>query len=366
MSTAARALLDDVKARRESLLPSISSISPFPDFDRTLQTLSGEDGGGFSFNLDPKLAEVADNMDSLPDFDVDPTIPFHGSYVDAFPALRQASQFPNPPGVPFVHPANRSIYDAAAGRTPPLEKQRGPNYLGSFNPFAELNEEPSGLAFSNRLSQYSPLDEDRKVSRFGFARGRQSSTAASSPLHASSPLSINNNDTHSHHNSAEMFISGAHGHHEYDNSQPNLTLGSPLVQQSFSQQKPRFQPFEAELSEAQLRDFIQSSRDRELHRISHGMLFRRLCCFESQLLTTFLCSPLISEQHPLPYKSGQSFSDPAIMSASFVSSGQEQAYHHYGPPPGLSFPQATSSGTGPHSNGTVPLEGHNPSSGESS
>lgn len=287
MSTAARALLDDVKARRESLLPSTSSISPFPDFDRTLQTLSGEDGGGFSFNLDPKLAEVANNMDSVPDFDVDPTIPFHGSYVDAFPALRQASHFPNPPGAPFVHPANRSIYDAAAGRTPPLEKQRGPNYLGSFNPFSELNEEPSSLALSNRLSQYSPLDEDRKVSRFGFARGRQSSTAASSPLHASSPLSINNNDTHSHYNSAEMFVSGAHGHHEYDNSQPNSILGSPLVQQSFSQ-KPRFQPFEAELSEAQLRDFIQSSRDRELHRISHGMLFHRLRGFESQLLTTFL------------------------------------------------------------------------------
>lgn len=80
MSTQARALLDDVRARRESILVQ-SNSSPFPDLDRTLQVLTGDDGafGGFNFNLDPKFVGNEDiNDDPLPDFE-DP-LPSSASY----------------------------------------------------------------------------------------------------------------------------------------------------------------------------------------------------------------------------------------------------------------------------------------------
>jgi CCR4-NOT transcription complex subunit 4 len=284
MSTAARALLDDVKARRESLLPP-TAFSPFPDFDRTLQTLSGEDGefGGFSFNLDPKLAgDDADNVQSLPEFEVDPgTAPFRGSYIDAFPALRSPGPSPvtfmPPPGLSYPHNPTRSIYDPLAARVSPIAPVEGQstgssNYTGSFNPFADHGEEPA----SSPARREYPLDDDRKVSRFGFARGRRGSTAASSPLHAASPLT--NNDSHpSIYNSGDMLQTPSQQpqwtgstrlqHSEYGYPQTGSAMGSPLAQQAqaqtvYAQQPSRFQPFDNPgVSEAQLRDLIQSSRD---------------------------------------------------------------------------------------------------------
>lgn len=281
MSTAAQALLDDVKARREAALAS-TYISPFPDFDRTLQTLSRGDGGGFSFNLDPKLAgDDAEVSDTLPEFDP-ANIPFHGTFTDAFPALRPpgphsspSSQFITPPGISY--PRN-SIYDPSTAK--PIEKQStdSSNYTGSFNPFAEGNDDSTGGSPS-RKPQFSPLDEDRKVSRFGFARGRQGSTTTSSPLHVSSPLS-NTSDTHgSFYSSNELSAPSQSSHAQLasfsryrqpsDNgySQPNSQLSSPLIQHAqaqsgFSQQPTRFQPFDSVVSEAQLRELIQSSRER--------------------------------------------------------------------------------------------------------
>jgi CCR4-NOT transcription complex subunit 4 len=281
MSTAAQALLDDVKARREASLPS-AYVSPFPDFDRTLQTLSGDDGGfgGFSFNLDPKLAgEDTDVSATLPDFDAEATMPFHGTFTDAFPALRPPTQhgspsspFMSPPGISYPHIANRGIYDPLTLR--PIERQStgGTNYTGSFNPFAEVNEESASS--SPRKAQYSPLDEERKVSRFGFARGRQGSTATSSPLHVSSPLS-NNGDSHtSFYTSNEVSAPSQSSQwpalnrqQDYGYSQPGSLLNSPLAQHAqaqtaFSQQPSRFQSFDSGVSEAQLRELIQSSRER--------------------------------------------------------------------------------------------------------
>jgi hypothetical protein len=83
MSSQVQALLNDVKARRESTIPSIGT-SPFPDFDRTLQNLAEVDGkfGSFSFNLDPNLAE-AEMEDDTTEFP-EATSPFHGSFMDAF------------------------------------------------------------------------------------------------------------------------------------------------------------------------------------------------------------------------------------------------------------------------------------------
>ncbi|KAG7453054.1 uncharacterized protein BT62DRAFT_940348 [Guyanagaster necrorhizus] len=346
MSNAARALLDDVKARREAPPPSISAHSPFPDFDRTLQNLSGGDGGfgGFSFNLDPKLAGDDAEEVQLPDFEAEAQTPFIGTYVDAFPALRQGSPsaFMAPPGLSHPHNPSRAIYDPMSVRTPPLiERQStgGSNYIGSFNPFAEQNEESSRV-HSPTKSSFD--DETRKVSRFGFARGRRGSTAASSPLHVPSPLSVTNSisETHSLYNSVDQqphspAISqwSLHSRQDYVYQQPPSAMGSPMLQhtqaQPYSQVQGRFPFFSsgisAGISEADLRDLIQSSRDRVTN-----------------------SSAVRSGSAEQPGASGhQPFTDPAIMSARFAS-GQDVGYQpadhnrlNYTSPPGLVYPQAS-------------------------
>jgi CCR4-NOT transcription complex subunit 4 len=273
MSTAARALLDEVKGRRETLLPS-TAISPFPDFDRTLKTLSGD--GGFSFNLDPKLAGEDIDTTVLPDIDAEASVPFHGSFTDAFPALRPGGHGPPgsffpPPGLSYGHNPNRSIYDPMSIRSSPIAIERqstgGSSYTGAFNPFSEPNEETNS---PSRRAQYSPLEDDssRKVSRFGFARGRRGSTAASSPMHVSSPLSNGDNQA-SFYNSADSSSAAQPqwlGHpQEYPYSQPG---SSPMLQHGqvqatlAQQQHQRFQPFSSDVNEVQLREMIQSSRGR--------------------------------------------------------------------------------------------------------
>ncbi|RDB21562.1 putative general negative regulator of transcription C16C9.04c [Hypsizygus marmoreus] len=349
MSTAARALLDDVKARRESALPATTGLSPFPDFDRTLQTLSGEDGGGFSFNLDPNLAgSDAEDISALPDFETESKIPFRGSYIDAFPALRttptSVATFPAPPGLPYPHHPNRSIYDPLAVRLSPiggLEKQASgaSGYMGPFNPFADGPEEPPAPSSSPlRRPQYSPADDEssRKVSRFGFARGRQGSTATSSPVHISSPLSNSNSDLQSFYTSPEGTSQMASRtqwpvNARQDYSQPGSAIGSPLVDGAESTVHlqahiSRFQPFDTGVSEAQLRELIQSSRERA--QASQDM---HAATIESQ--------PPFFKFAPLGLNVAQ-FTDPAIMSARLASPGSEPAYNQmtYGPPPGLSYP----------------------------
>jgi CCR4-NOT transcription complex subunit 4 len=277
MSSAARALLDEVQIRRETLAAS-ATISPFPDLDRTLQTLCGENGesGGFSFNLDPKLVgDDAEISEDFPNFEAEANMPFHGTYMDAFPALRPQTQgssgaFMNPPGLPYVHNPARSIYDPLSVRASPIERQStgGSNYTGSFNPFADGNDDSSA-----RKAQCMPLDDDsgRKMSRFGFARGRQGSTAASSPLHNPSPLS--NQDGHSPFFNTRESASPSMTHWSPPPHQPEFAyyqagsaMGSPLVQQAqaptaaYPQHQSRFQPFDSGVSEAQLRDLIHSSR----------------------------------------------------------------------------------------------------------
>lgn len=265
MSTAAQALLDDVKARREAIVP-VAVVSPFPDFDRTLQTLSGGDGG-FSFNLDPKLAGDEHDQDGPLDFDA-PMMPFRGSFTDAFPGLRPTGQTPLaafmiPPGLPYPGVPNRPLYDQNRVMTPVDRASTGsPNYTGSFNPFAENSEDPT------KLSRFSPFDDERKVSRFGFARGRQTSPSAPGSPYINSTPSL-----------AEM-----PGHSSYGNgverpssqpqwaAQPQLNRqhsqasfgygGSPSPgppQQNQTQTLPRYTPSENPVSEAQLRDLLQSS-----------------------------------------------------------------------------------------------------------
>ena len=130
------------------------------------------------------------------------------------------------------------------------------------------------------MRKFSPLEEERKVSRFGFARGRQGS--ASSSLHASSPLS--NAESLSQlgqHNSANDFPSHASQqwpfparHHDFaSHYQSNSVMSSPLAQhmqaaQPYPQQQQqapqmnRFPSYDSGVSEQQLRELIMSSRER--------------------------------------------------------------------------------------------------------
>lgn len=261
MSTAARALVEDVKARRGSSIP-LSSNSPFPDFDRTLQTLSGDDGG-FSFNLDPKLADQINNSEDLPEFDLPSSIPFRGSYMDAFPALRVVSSQVHSPSLSQAHGPTHSIYDPSTSRRPGghyLEKStsRGSSYVGSFNPFSDSMLE--SMVSSLPQHQYSPVEEERKVSRFGFARGRRTSTAASSPLQSVSPLTSTVDHHPFHQNTddipAHIIQSWQRGHDQSTMNQ--ATQVQPILMQAQSQ----FPLNDSELSEAQLRNFILSSQER--------------------------------------------------------------------------------------------------------
>ncbi|KAI0792832.1 hypothetical protein C8Q75DRAFT_751628 [Abortiporus biennis] len=348
MSNAALALVEDIRARRESSQIAVGP-SPFPEFDRMFQALSGGDSG-FSFSLDPKLAGDDQETMTLPDLDVDATTPFTGTFLDAFPALTTSAHsspslnFMPPPGLGY--PPARSGYESGL-KSPALERQStgSSSYTGSFNPFAsETSDEPPAR-------RYSPFDEERKMSRFGFARGRQGSS--SSPLHAPSPLSHSDNVSQSayYNTSAEFSSASAHAQAQWgysnrgDYMQSNSAMSSPLAQHaqaaqmSYMHQQPqtssRFQPFDNGVSEAQLRDLLASSR----------MNVQRS-----------------GPPDPSPYKfsPNQPFNDPAIMSAGMMQQQQQQqqqardlgygspsssmdnfqAQQHlvYGPPPGLSYP----------------------------
>ncbi|KAI0692994.1 hypothetical protein C8T65DRAFT_586147 [Cerioporus squamosus] len=365
MSTQAQALMEDIRARRESNITTAVQ-SPFPDFDRMLQALGNDtEFGGFSFNLDPKLAgDVQEDAFNLPDIGADAGVPFNGGFFDVFPALRPSGQITSnplgpPPGIPVAPQGQRTVYDPLTGKGILERQSTGSSYTGSFNPFAgdAGDEAPS--------RKFSPVDEERKVSRFGFARGRQGS--ASSSLHASSPLS--NADSLSHlaqHHNAEFSAHASQQwpfpprQHEYaSHYQSNSVMSSPLAQHMQAAQPPfnqhvpqmnRFQPaYDNGVSEQQLRELIMSSRERTI----------------------------VSRNGPMdqsPYNPGQPFNDPAIMSARMASPSLSQAMPNgrfpppgidsfashpmaFGPPPGLPFPDeavASPALTNQHAYGSGP------------
>lgn len=268
MSSQAQALMADLKARREGTQVA-TGPSPFPELDRMMQSLAGDNS--FSFNLDPKLAADSEDVNlNLPDFQAEPSQPFNGTFFDAFPGVRQ----PPPPGLGFPH----------LGGSRERISTPSSSYSGSFNPFADSAEDAP--------RQFSPLDEERKVSRFGFARrqGSSASTSASSPLHASTSLSHSESFSQSaYFPASEMPSPASHAgsqwnytqrHHDYLH-QPASAMSSPLAQhaqahnpyaqQQQQQQSARYQQqYDTSVSEAQLRDFINSSRDRTMRTGSAG------------------------------------------------------------------------------------------------
>ncbi|TFK76573.1 hypothetical protein BDN72DRAFT_954290 [Pluteus cervinus] len=317
ISNAARALLDDVKARRENPVTANLGVSPFPDFDRTLQTLSANDGG-FSFNLDPKLAIEEEDIEAYTSLDTDANAPFSGSFVDAFPALRLAgspsTSFTPPPGLNYPHNPSRSIYDPLSIR--PSDRTTS-NYVGSFNPFADTPDESSTPP---PRTNSTPFDDDpsRKVSRFVFARGRQGS--ATIPSYQASPtLNGSSGDAQSLFGSLDTpsTSSGIPQWGAYDPEDPRTTShsGSPHLPQSHNFVQHARPPADVTLSEAQLRDFIQSSKQR------------------ATSTPLSLGGPgALNVKH-----AGQPFHDPAIMSASFTTQSEQSSLNGfpYGPPPGL-------------------------------
>jgi CCR4-NOT transcription complex subunit 4 len=236
--------------------------------------LSAGDGqySGFSFNLDPKLASENDDAD-LPDFDADEAnTPFKGTYLDAFPGLKVSStSFMAPPGSPYPQTPIRSLFDQTGARplsAISMENPDGSGYKGVFNPFAE-NSDTATSSQNPRPSLFID-DGERKMSRFGFAQGRKGSTAASSPMALSSPLS----------DGQPLFYTPA----EFPPppaSAPSQWLAPTLrpqysefafpaptappthaipIPSTYPQSPGRFQPFESSVSESQLRDFIQTNR----------------------------------------------------------------------------------------------------------
>ncbi|KAG9102786.1 transcriptional repressor general negative regulator of transcription subunit 4 [Ceratobasidium sp. 370] len=137
MSGAAKALLDDVRARRESAPPVSAQQSPFPDFDRTLSNLSA---GGFSFSFNmgssshsrdgsapahyPSSAPV--NQESAP-----PARGVSGLF-DPFRKNEPTSALPPPPGLSAAR-------DTSGYPQPPLSTNADPRaaYTGAFDPFAD-------------------------------------------------------------------------------------------------------------------------------------------------------------------------------------------------------------------------------------
>ncbi|KIY48351.1 hypothetical protein FISHEDRAFT_43537, partial [Fistulina hepatica ATCC 64428] len=361
MSNAISALVEDVRMRREYAPATTQTTSPFPDFDRTLQTLRSHDDG-FAFSLDPRLAAETEGEEvELPNPEEEANMPFHGTYLDAFPALRTGLPlFGASPGLSYAHNPSRSIYDPLAIRTgstapSPIERQStgSSNYTGLFNPFADTTDDPLLTSKSGLQRSSSSMDEERRVSRFGFARDRQTVTAASSPSHVPSPLSHSNSLADGLPNvtpSPALSQWPAIGRVDLGYLQQSPVLSSPSVQQIQAQHAPhtspirtqsgasqsvlsgRFQPFDNSangVSEAQLREFIQSSRNR-VTQSNSGAAGRRLLF-----------------QHKV-YDS-QPFQDPAIMSARFGLPVGEGMYApdaipraSYRPPPGLSLPSGGS------------------------
>ncbi|KAI0031707.1 hypothetical protein K488DRAFT_71204 [Vararia minispora EC-137] len=340
MSSQVQALLNDVKARRESA-PIVTGVSPFPDLDRTLQTLS--EANGFSFNLDPKLAPTAEEADSV---EADAGAPFVGSFMDAFPALRSAAASPmlGPPGIAYPHNPARSIYDPLAARHSPAPTSPTLSYTGSFDPFAESLDDAAATAARRAALEDGPP----KMSRFGFARnGRQGglSSSTSSPRVGAAPLSssasLDSSVGATNGSLYEQWNAYSLQHHPFQSH-----TSSPLAQhaqayapvQPPSQQRFQQQQYSSQdvISEATLRELIASSRVQEQQRM-------RVAAVADQE----------QQQGQYRFNMNAGFSDPAIMSASISTSFTPEARYpahsldsfqqfngaHTGiphPPPGLS------------------------------
>ncbi|KAG8997525.1 transcriptional repressor general negative regulator of transcription subunit 4 [Tulasnella sp. JGI-2019a] len=209
-SSQAQALLDDVRARRESTINTYIA-SPFPDLDRTLAALNSSDFS-FSFNIDATLASKVSSTSLAGSGKGRQSPPFKGSF-DPFassapaptivqPASQLSAPLPPPPGL-GVRPTNNTQNTPILGSQerqqsigiPSRYGAAASSYSGSFDPFAEVPASSPTNSSSMQPSLFE--DESRRASRFGFARRgggadgmslRFGASTASSPLGASEGL----------------------------------------------------------------------------------------------------------------------------------------------------------------------------------
>jgi CCR4-NOT transcription complex subunit 4 len=288
MSNAARALLDDVKARREAPTPVVQP-APFPDLDRTLQLLSADPGesGGFTFSLDPSLMSDAQDdpfgVSELSDCALESDMPFAGNFMTAFPGLRPSNHtapsnggFPvAPPGLAYNNTPSRAIYDPLGSRPPPPERQStsGSNYSGAFNPFGDSADVLAGP--SSRTASSFGGDEDRKTSRFGFARGRQSSAtpsiaSTSSPMQSMATVELSNVSTpyYASHQNSPALQSWPIQRQDFGSRSATSRTGSPFApgqgsgHQAYAPQPshPRQHMYDNGVSDAQLKEFLRGNQ----------------------------------------------------------------------------------------------------------
>ncbi|CAE7094513.1 unnamed protein product [Rhizoctonia solani] len=188
MSGAAKALLDDVRARREAAPPASTQQSPFPDFDRTLSNLAA---GGFSFSFNMgsngyNRNDVASGpYASTTQDDVSGPLPGRSvpGFFDPF-RKSEVTSLPPPPGLS----ATRSGAGYEQSQFP-VHIEPKTSYTGAFNPFAD------GPGSLNRGSSYDSERDaaERTSSRFGFARRQDSSGQVSSgygTMVTSSPMRL--------------------------------------------------------------------------------------------------------------------------------------------------------------------------------
>ncbi|KAF8610286.1 hypothetical protein BDV93DRAFT_550121 [Ceratobasidium sp. AG-I] len=185
MSGAAKALLDDVRARRESAPPVSNQQSPFPDFDRTLSNLTAG-GFSFSFNMGSNSQGRSDSASApypgtLPE-NASSTLPGRGvsGFFDPFSKSDSPSTLPPPPGLSAARGASEYEQSPLA-----LHAEPRATYTGAFNPFAD------GAGMLNRSASYDSEKDaaERTSSRFGFARRQDSSGQISSGYNASATSS---------------------------------------------------------------------------------------------------------------------------------------------------------------------------------
>lgn len=177
ISGAAKALLDDVRARRESAPPASTQQSPFPDFDRTLSNLTGG-GFSFSFNMGSNAYGRSDNpagpySGTNNQEDITASLPGRGvsGFFDPFRKNEANPSLPPPPGLSGSR--STSTYEQSPI---PMHAELKTAYTGAFNPFAD------GIGSLNRTSSYDSERDaaERTSSRFGFARRQDSTGQASS------------------------------------------------------------------------------------------------------------------------------------------------------------------------------------------
>ena len=194
LSNQARALMDDVLNRRSSSTAATVTVSPFPDFDKTLANLGD---GSFTFNLtsDPKVARSLQD-EGIP---ILPSSPTTGSFFDPFsagggghpPSNQQFGVSASSGFAPRRPPSSTGYANSPLSSVAELDSRMSrtsgssTSYAGSFNPFSDGDRTDSPAPSSAPAVDDDPL---RRGSKFGFARKDSSGLSALGGSATNSPL----------------------------------------------------------------------------------------------------------------------------------------------------------------------------------